>query len=68
MITCRDVLRRNIVIFRKWKGWTQFDLAEKLGKNKNTISLYERGEIVPTPEVLDEMAILFGRSLSEFFK
>ena len=32
----------NLSTFRKEKGWTQSELAEKLGVKANTISNYEK--------------------------
>ena len=38
----------NLSTFRKEKGWTQSELAEKLGVKANTISNYEKG--ISTPD------------------
>ena len=46
------------------KGWTQSDLADKIGNNFQNISRIERGEISPTLYWCSMLANAFGISLS----
>jgi len=44
---------------RRWKGWTQGELARKSGVSLRTISLVERGHI-PGPQIITELANTLG--------
>lgn len=52
----------NILRFRKEKGWSQEDLAEKMEVSRQTISKWESGRIVPGTERLKELAQVLGVS------
>ena len=52
-------LNENIKNFRTYKGITQQDLANKLGKSKSVISNWERGENSPSPEEVEIMCKFF---------
>lgn len=47
---------------RKSKGWTQVQVATKMGLTDSVISFYERQERAPSPEVLIKFAELYGVS------
>jgi transcriptional regulator with XRE-family HTH domain len=42
------------------EGLSQDRLAERSGVSQNTISLYQRGKLVPSPETLDQLAVAAG--------
>ena len=44
-------------------GWTQGELADKLGVSVSAISAYEKGKRQPNPEKLNALADLFGVSV-----
>lgn len=48
---------------RKEKGWSQEDLARKVGGDGRQISRYENGHIMPSAEVLAKIAETFDVSL-----
>ncbi len=41
-------LKNKLKIYRQLKGFTQSELAEKIGSTKNTISAIETGVFCPT--------------------
>ena len=41
-------LKNNLKQFRKEKGYTQKQLADRIGSTKNTISSIETGQFCPT--------------------
>lgn len=43
------MLHENIKYFRKKQGYTLEEVAEKIGTTKQTISRYEKGEILNIP-------------------
>lgn len=47
---------------RKQRGWTQAQIADKIGVTKSVISFYERQDRAPSPEVLIKFARLFDVS------
>lgn len=51
----------KVKLLRTQMGWTQDDLAKKLGKSKRTVVGYENGETYPRKrEVYSVLAELFG--------
>ena len=53
---------------RMEKGWSQSDLAAKLGNNYQNISRLERGETSPTLEWCYRLAEAFGMEMTDFIK
>ena len=54
------MLGQRIVELRGSFGWTQVDLAKKLGVVKQTVSNWENENIQPSIEMLVRLAKLFG--------
>ena len=50
------------------KGWSQSDLAAKLGNNYQNISRLERGETSPTLEWCYKLAAAFEMSMVDFVR
>ena len=48
---------------RQARGWTQQDVAERLGTSRSLVSRWERGETVPRARTQQRLAILFGVSV-----
>jgi len=55
----KEALGQRIARLRKEKGWTQTELAEKMGTIQRLISDYERDRLRPHPE----MIVQFARAL-----
>jgi putative transcriptional regulator len=53
---------------RDEKGWSQSDLAEKLGVSRQTINALERGKYDPSLPLAFKIARLFKRSIEEVFE
>lgn len=53
----------RICELRKSRGWTQGELAEKLGVSVSAVSAYEKGKRQPNNDMLNTMADLFGVSV-----
>jgi transcriptional regulator with XRE-family HTH domain len=58
---------KNIRALRREKGWTQQDLAKKLGTTQKTITAYECGTRHPTAEKIPDIAALFGITVNELY-
>ena len=55
----------NLRHYRKKFGWTQHELAEKIGYTEKSVSKWENGNGLPTGELLLSLAELFEISLDE---
>ncbi|MBW1745633.1 MAG: helix-turn-helix transcriptional regulator [Deltaproteobacteria bacterium] len=53
----------KILTLRKEKGWSQQQLAKKIGTSGPIIGRYERGEMMPSVEVAKKLAYTFGITL-----
>ena len=42
------------------KGLSQVEVADRVGINRSTITAYENGRIMPSPDKLHDMARLYG--------
>lgn len=62
------MLKDNIKIIRKNKGYSQEELASKLHVTRQTISKWENGQSEPSANTLKEMADLYGVSVSELLE
>ena len=50
---------------REERGWSQKDVAEKVGTDAKTVSRWERGVASPSPYFRQRLAELFKKSLRE---
>lgn len=50
----------NIKRLREGKGWSQAELAERIGKSRAAISQYEHNETTPRMGVIEDMCSVFG--------
>jgi transcriptional regulator with XRE-family HTH domain len=60
-----EKLGKNIRSLRNQKGWTQIDLAEKLGLTQGIITAYENNAKKPSLEKITTLAGLFGVTTDE---
>jgi len=57
------IIGERIKILRKAKGWSQGQLAEKVGADARQISRYENGHIAPSAEALVKLAVTLESSV-----
>jgi putative transcriptional regulator len=57
-----------LAILRTERGWTQGDLAERLGVSRQTVNALERGRYDPSLELAFKAADLFGRPIESIFQ
>ena len=62
-MTCINVNLKNL---RRREGWTQEELAAKLGIKRSLIGAYEEGRAEPKAELLMKIANLFSVPLEQF--
>lgn len=58
-------LGERILIYRKRKGLTKEELAEKLGVNATDITNYEEDKTQPNTDILTKLASEFNKSVDE---
>ena len=63
----KRIVAENLAKFRKAKGLTQAELAEKLNYSDKSISKWERGEGFPDLFIIKELADFFGVTIDDFF-
>ncbi|MCX5775028.1 MAG: helix-turn-helix transcriptional regulator, partial [Firmicutes bacterium] len=61
-------IANRLVNLRKQKGFSQEELAEKLGLSRQAVSKWERAEASPDTDNLICLAKLYGVSLDELLK
>lgn len=57
--------RQKLRYERKLRGWSQADLAERIGSDTKTVGRWEQGKAFPGPYFLQKLAELFGKSPKE---
>ena len=60
-------LAQNITQKRTAKGWTQYELAEKIGLKRSAYASYEEHRARVPSSVLPMLAMAFGCSIDELF-
>ena len=61
VMTFKDTFLR----LRKERGWTQSEVAEKIGLSVGQIKKYEKGDSAPTLHIIARMSMAFGVSADE---
>lgn len=62
-----ETLRNTIRAAREARGWTQADLAERIGVSRKTVNTVENGVFVPSTLIALKMARAFGMAVEELF-
>ena len=68
MIEINKVIANNLIKLRKKNKLTQNELARKLNYSDNAISRWERAEVTPSIETLDQIAKYFDVPLSSLIE
>lgn len=64
----KDIIAKNLINLRKKHNLTQGELAEKLNYSDNAVSRWERGEVTPSIETLEQISKLFNISITSLFE
>lgn len=57
----------NLKLFRKKSGFTQEDIAEKLGVSRQAVAKWENGDTTPDLDFCMELADLYGTTIDALF-
>lgn len=61
-------MKNSLSQLRDERGWSQGDLAEKLGVSRQTINALERGKYDPSLPLAFKIAQLFKLKIEEIFE
>lgn len=61
-------MRNQVRELRTGKGWSQTDLAERLGVSRQTVHAVETGKYDPSLPLAFKLAGLFDRPIEEIFQ
>ena len=61
-------LRNQIRAAREALGWTQAELAERMGVSRKTVNTVENGVFIPSTNVALKAARALGRSVEDLFE
>lgn len=61
-------ITNQLSVLRAKKGYSQKDVAEKIGVSRQTIASLEKNKYNPSLKLAYELALLFGVELSEVFQ
>ena len=64
----KEIIAKNLVSLRKKYGFTQNQIAQKLNYSDNAVSRWERGELAPSIEVLQNISEIYGIEIETLFK
>ncbi len=64
----KDIIGKNIAVYRKRCGLTQAELADKLNYSDKAVSKWERGESTPDIITLAQLAEQFGITVNELIQ
>ncbi len=64
----KEIIANNLVSLRKKSGLTQNELAQKLNYSDNAVSRWERGELAPSIEVLQNISEVYNVEIVTLLK
>ena len=60
-------MKNGLAVLRAERGWSQGDLADRLGVSRQTINALERGKYDPSLPLAFKIARLFACAIEEVF-
>jgi putative transcriptional regulator len=60
-------MRNRLKALRAERGWSQVDLAQRLGVSRQTVNAIENGRYDPSLPLAFDIAILFGMPIEALF-
>ena len=60
-------MKNRLRMLRAERGWSQGELAERLGVSRQTINSIETGRFDPSLSLAFQLAALFGEAVEEIF-
>ena len=63
-----ELIVENLIKLRKKFGFSQVELSQKINYSDKAISRWEKGEVVPSIDVLEQLAEIYGVKIGYFFE
>lgn len=60
-------MKNRLRVLRAERGWSQAEVAQRLGVSRQTINAVEKGRYEPSLELALKMAYLFGQRIEDIF-
>lgn len=64
----KELVAQNLISLRKQNNLTQVELSEKINYSDKAISRWEKGEVLPSLEILQDLAYLYNVPISYFLE
>lgn len=68
MKNTKEIIQQNLIALRKQNGLTQLELATKINYSDKAISRWEKGEVMPSVDILESLANVYGVQIAYFFE
>lgn len=68
MKSVSEIVITNLIKLRKKSGLTQIELSQKINYSDKAISRWEKGEVIPSIEVLEKLAEIYQVNIVYFFE
>ncbi len=60
-------MKNKLPLLRAERGWSQAELAQRLGVSRQTVNAIERGKYDPSLPLAFKIAEVFGQRIEEIF-
>lgn len=68
MKNLREIIPKNLIYLRKQHKMTQLDLSKKLNYSDKAISRWEKGEVMPDIETIQNLSEIYNIEIEDIFK
>ncbi len=68
MMKATEIITANLIKLRKSFHFSQLELAQKINYSDKAISRWEKGEVVPSIDVLEQLAEVYNVKITYFFE
>lgn len=65
MENLKDTISKNLIYLRKKNNLTQKELAQKINYSDNAVSRWERGDVTPSIEILEQLGNFYDVAVQE---
>lgn len=66
-MTRSEIVGRNIYKYRTAIGMSQIDFAESIGRSQTMVSMYEKGQRLPSTQIMSKIAEVLGVTFGEIY-
>lgn len=66
MKTVKEIVSQNLISLRKKHSLTQVELSKKINYSDKAISRWEKGEVLPSIDILEQLALVYNVNITYF--